>query len=255
VTGRVAGKTAIVTGAASSNGIGYASARALAREGAQVVLTDVDGLAVTARAAELNGSGLRALAVRHDVTSEEEWRAVIDATEREFGPADILVNNAGVVILHTLDVLTPEEWDTQIDVNLKSVYLGCRIMLARMRSFHRAGSIVNISSVAGIIGLQRCAGYAASKGGIRLLSKAIAMETAAEGIRINSVHPGVIQTDIQKVSMADGGEQSRRIHATIPMKRMGRPEEIAAMVLFLSSDEASYITGAEFIVDGGLTAQ
>lgn len=253
--GRVPGKTAVVTGAASPNGIGFASARALAREGARVLLTDLDGTGVAARAAELRDLGLQARAMRHDVTSEDEWKAIVDVAESAFGPVDILVNNAGVVILHTVDVLSPDEFDLQIEVNLKSVYLGCRVALERMRRSQRAGSIVNISSVAAIVGMPRCAGYAASKGGVRLLTKSIAMETAGEGIRVNSVHPGVIQTDIQKVSMADGGEQSRRIHATIPMKRMGRPEEIAAMVLFLASDESSYITGAEFIVDGGLTAQ
>jgi len=255
MTGRVHGKSAVVTGAASPNGIGFACARALAREGASVLLTDLDGAGVVDRATELDALGLRARGVRHDVRSEEEWNGVIAAAEDAFGPVDVLVNNAGVVILHTLDLLTPEEWDTQIAVNLKSVYLGCRVVLANMRNSRRAGSIVNVSSVAGLVGMPRCAGYAASKGGVRLLTKSIALETAAEGIRVNSVHPGVIQTDIQKVSMADGGEQSKRIHATIPMKRMGRPEEIAAMVLFLASDESSYITGGEFVVDGGLTAQ
>jgi NAD(P)-dependent dehydrogenase (short-subunit alcohol dehydrogenase family) len=255
MTGRVAGKSAVVTGAASANGIGFATARALAREGAGVLLTDLDERAVSARAEELSALGLQARAMRHDVTSEREWKSIVAAAESAFGPVDVLVNNAGIVILHTLDVLTPEEWQTQIDVNLKSVYLGCRVVLERMRGSQRAGSIVNISSVAGLVGMARCAGYAASKGGVRLLTKSIAMETAGEGIRVNSVHPGVIQTDIQKVAMADGGEQSRRIHATIPMRRMGRPEDVAAVVLFLAADESSYITGAEFVVDGGLTAQ
>lgn len=255
MTDRARGKCAVVTGAASANGIGFASARALAQEGASVLLTDLDGEGAVTRAAELTALGFNARGIRHDVTSEEAWIGVIAAAEGEFGPVDVLVNNAGVVILHTLEVLTPEEWDTQIAVNLKSVYLGCRIVLQSMRSCRRTGSMINVSSVAGIVGMPRCAGYSASKGGMRLLTKSIAMETAAEGIRVNSVHPGVIQTDIQKVSMADGAEQSRRILASIPMKRMGRPEEIAAMVLFLASDESSYITGAEFVVDGGLTAQ
>lgn len=253
--GRVQGKTAVITGAASPNGIGFASARVLAREGARVVLTDLDGESVAARAAELDALGLCARALRHDVTSEDDWRKVADVAECVFGCVDILVNNAGIVVLHTLDALTPEEWDRQISVNLKSVYLGCRVVLERMRRARRSGSIVNVSSVAGLVGMPRCTAYAASKGGVRLLTKSIAMETAAEGIRANSVHPGVIDTDIQKVAMADGGERSRRIHAAIPMRRMGRPEDVAAMVLFLASDESRYITGAEFVVDGGLTAQ
>jgi NAD(P)-dependent dehydrogenase (short-subunit alcohol dehydrogenase family) len=254
-SGRVQGKNALVTGSASRNGIGFATARALAREGANVILTDLDEAEVSARAVSLQGEGLHALGIRHDVAREEDWVSAVDAAETGFGPIDVLVNNAGITILRTLDALTPADWAMQIDVNLKSVYLGCRTTLERMRRSGRRGSIINVSSVAGLVGMRRCTAYSASKGGIRLFTKSLALETAAEGIRINSVHPGVIQTDIQAVAMADGGEQSRKIHATIPMQRMGKPEEIAAMILFLASDEAGYITGGEFVVDGGLTAQ
>jgi NAD(P)-dependent dehydrogenase (short-subunit alcohol dehydrogenase family) len=234
VTGRVGGKTALVTGAASRNGIGFATARALAREGANVLLTDLDATEVKARAAELESEGLHARGMIHDVTREVQWTSALDAAEAEFGPVDVLVNNAGITILQTLDALTPADWTKQLDVNLTSVYLGCRTTLERMRRFQLPGSIVNA---------------------VRLFTKSLALEAAPEGIRVNSVHPGVIQTKIQKVAMADGGENSRRIHAAIPMQRMGRPEDVAVMILFLASDEAAYVTGAEFVVDGGLTAQ
>jgi NAD(P)-dependent dehydrogenase (short-subunit alcohol dehydrogenase family) len=244
-----------VTGAASRNGIGFATARALAREGANVLLTDLDAIEVKARAAELESEGLHARGMIHDVTREVQWTSALDAAEAAFGPVDVLVNNAGITILQTLDALTPADWTKQLDVNLTSVYLGCRTTLERMRRFQLTGSIVNVSSVAGLVGMRRCTAYSASKGAVRLFTKSMALEAAPEGIRVNSVHPGVIQTDIQKVAMADGGENSRRIHAAIPMQRMGRPEDVAVMILFLASDEAAYVTGAEFVVDGGLTAQ
>jgi NAD(P)-dependent dehydrogenase (short-subunit alcohol dehydrogenase family) len=227
----------------------------LANEGANVLLTDLDGIEVEARAAELESEGLRVRGVGHDVTREAEWMSALDAAEAAFGPVDVLVNNAGITILNTLDALTPADWAKQLDVNLTSVYLGCRTAVERLRKYRLTGSIVNVSSVAGLVGMRRCTAYSASKGAVRLFTKSLALEAAPEGIRVNSVHPGVIQTDIQKVAMADGGENSRRIHAAIPMQRMGRPEDIAVMILFLASDEAAYVTGAEFVVDGGLTAQ
>jgi NAD(P)-dependent dehydrogenase (short-subunit alcohol dehydrogenase family) len=244
---RVRGKTAVVTGAASSGGIGFATATALAREGARVVLT--------ARAAELAAAGMSAIGLRQDVTAAGDWTAALDAAETAFGPVDILVNNAGTAVLRTMDALTEADWHRQIDVNLTSVYLGCRAVLERMRRGGRLGSIVNVSSIAGLVGMRRCSAYSASKGGVRLMTKSLALETAAEGIRVNSVHPGVIATDMQRSSMADNVERSSQIYAAIPMGKMGRPEDIAAMILFLASDEAAYITGGEFVVDGGLTAQ
>ena len=191
----------------------------------------------------------------HDVTDAVAWQRVLDGAEAAFGPLDVLVNNAGISVLKTIDALTPADWALQIEVNLTSVYLGCRGTLERMRRHRRPGSIINVSSAAGLVGMRRCTAYSASKGGVRMMTKSLALECAAEGVRVNSVHPGVIQTDMQKVATADGGGHSERIHAMIPMQRKGRPEDIAAMILFLASDEAAYITGAEFVVDGGLTAQ
>ncbi|RVU05704.1 SDR family oxidoreductase [Novosphingobium umbonatum] len=249
-------KIALVTGAASAAGLGFATARRLAKSGAQVWLTDLDGGAVDARAAELRADGLSAQAMAHDVTSKEGWQAVLQA----IGPRlDVLVNNAGIAVLHSLESLEPEDWHLQINVNLSSIYLGCRAALPALRVAAQASpkgaSVVNLSSVAGLVGIGGASAYAASKGGVRLFSKSLAMEWAGEKIRVNSVHPGVIWTDMQQVAIRDNPAQYDAINASIPMGRMGEPDDIAEMVAFLASDAAGYITGGEFVVDGGLTAQ
>jgi NAD(P)-dependent dehydrogenase (short-subunit alcohol dehydrogenase family) len=249
------GKVALVTGAASAGGLGFATAQRLAQEGARLMLTDLDVAGVEARAAELRAAGHLAAAMAQDVTDEAQWAAVIDATVSQFGSLDILVNNAGIAVLRMMDVVTAADWHKQIDVNLTSVFYGCRAGLAQMRKQGRGGSIINLSSVAGLIGVPGTAAYSASKGGIRLMTKTIAMESAREHIRVNSVHPGSIWTDMQKVAMRDNPEQFDIIKQAIPMGDLGQPEDIGAMIAFLASDDAKYITGAEFVVDGGLTAQ
>lgn len=249
------GKTALVTGAASAAGLGFASARMMARAGAQVMLTDIAGDAVQARGAELAGEGLAVAGAAQDVTDGAGWDAVIADVMARFGRLDILVNNAGIAVLKHMDVLEPADWHRQIEVNMTSVYLGCRAGLKQMRSQGQGGSIVNFSSVAGLVGIPGTAAYAASKGGVRLMSKSIAMECAKDKIRVNSVHPGVIWTDMQQVAIRDNPEQFDIINAGIPMGHMGEPDDIAAMVTFLASDAAKYITGSEFVVDGGMTAQ
>ncbi|MEX6723477.1 SDR family NAD(P)-dependent oxidoreductase [Parapedomonas caeni] len=249
------GKVALVTGAASAGGLGFATAQRLAQEGARLMLTDLDVAGVEARAAELRAAGHQAAAMAQDVTDEAQWAAVIDATVSQFGSLDILVNNAGIAVLRMMDVVTAADWHKQIDVNLTSVFYGCRAGLAQMRKQGRGGSIINLSSVAGLIGVPGTAAYSASKGGIRLMTKTIAMESAREHIRVNSVHPGSIWTDMQKVAMRDNPEQFDIIKQAIPMGDLGQPEDIGAMIAFLASDDAKYITGAEFVVDGGLTAQ
>jgi NAD(P)-dependent dehydrogenase (short-subunit alcohol dehydrogenase family) len=250
--GRMTGKVALVTGAASAAGLGFATAQRLHAEGARVMLTDIDGDAVAARAGEL-GEG--ATALRQDVTDGAQWTTTVAAVTDRYGKLDVLVNNAGIAVLRAMEDLEPADWSRQIEVNLTSVYLGCRAALMRMRAQGGGGSIVNLSSVAGLVGVAGCAAYAASKGGVRVMSKVIALEGAAENIRCNSVHPGMIWTDMQKVAIADNKEIYDEITAAIPMKRMGEPADIAAMILFLASDEAKYITGGEFVVDGGMTAQ
>lgn len=247
-------KTIIVTGAASAGGLGFATARLLARQGHAVTLTDLDGDAAAARAEELRAEGLTATGLAQDVTDEAGWAALIARVSGETGRIDGLVNNAGIAVLKWTADLDVAAWDRQIDVNLKSVYLGCRAVLPVMEA-QGSGSIVNLSSIAGLVGVAGASAYAASKGGVRLYSKALALEVAAKGIRVNSVHPGVIWTEMQKVAIEDNPDQYDAINAAIPMKRMGEPDDIGEMIAFLISDRAKYVTGGEFVVDGGLTAQ
>lgn len=247
-------KSIIVTGAASAGGLGFATARLLAREGHAVTLTDLDGDNAAARAEELRAQGLTATGLAQDVTDEAGWIALTQRVKNETGRIDGLVNNAGIAVLKWTADLDVDAWDRQINVNLKSVYLGCRAVLPVMQA-QAAGSIVNLSSIAGLVGIPGASAYAASKGGVRLYSKALALEVAKQGIRVNSVHPGVIWTDMQKVAIEDNPDQYDAINASIPMGRMGEPDDIGNMIAFLISDRAKYVTGGEFVVDGGLTAQ
>ena len=186
--------------------------------------------------------------------ADGEQTALVERAMQETGRIDGLVNNAGIAVLRWTADLDPESWDRQIDVNLKSTYLGCRAVLPVMER-QESGSIVNLSSVAGLVGIPGASAYAASKGGVRFYSKAVAMEVAAKGIRVNAVCPGVIWTDMQKVAIEGNPDQYDAINASIPMKRMGEPGDIGNMIAFLLSDRAKYVTGGEFVVDGGLTAQ
>ena len=255
MAGRVDGKVALVTGAASVPGLGSATAQRLAAEGAIVYLTDVDGAGVERVAAGIRQDDGKALAMSHDVTREADWDRVVNAIVQEQGRLDVLVNNAGIFIPGTLDVLATKDWARQIEVNLTSIYLGTRRAVQEMRRVGQGGSIVNMSSVVGQVGVPGCGAYAASKGGVRLFTKTVALETARDRIRVNSVHPGMILTNMQKVAMAGNADQYDAVTAAIPMGFMGDPLDIANCVLFLASDESRYITGAELTVDGGLTAQ
>jgi NAD(P)-dependent dehydrogenase (short-subunit alcohol dehydrogenase family) len=252
---RVTGKIALVTGGASVPGLGSATAERLAQEGAVVYVTDRDAAGAEAVAAGICKAGGHAVAMAHDVTSEADWDRVIAAMVKSHGRIDILVNNAGIAVLRMLDVLTTQDWLQQIDVNLTSVYHGTRRAVKEMRRVGQGGSIVNLSSIAGLVGVPTCSAYAASKGGVRLFTKSVALETARDNIRVNSVHPGVIWTNMQKLALAGNPSQSEAIKAAVPMGRMGEAVDVANCILFLASDEARYITGAEFAVDGGLTAQ
>ncbi|MDY0067162.1 MAG: glucose 1-dehydrogenase [Steroidobacteraceae bacterium] len=252
---RVADKVALVTGGASVPGIGSATAKRLAEEGAVVYVTDLDGAGAEAAAASIRSAGGQAIAMAHDVTAEADWDRVMGAIMRDHGRIDILVNNAGIAVLRMIDALSTTDWMRQMEVNLTSVYYGVRRAVQEMRRVGRGGSIVNLSSVAGLVGVPGCSAYAASKGGIRLFTKTVALETARDKIRVNSVHPGMIRTNIQKDALADNAAQYDIINAAIPMGHMGEAVDVANCILFLASDEARYVTGAEFVVDGGLTAQ
>jgi NAD(P)-dependent dehydrogenase (short-subunit alcohol dehydrogenase family) len=252
--GRLEGKITLVTGAGNARGLGAATARRYAEEGAFVYVTDLDAGGAQGVADAIRAAGGQAEALAQDVTSEASWDEVFAAIESGHGRLDVLVNNAGIAILKPLEQLTAADWEKQNKVNLDSVFYGTQRAVALMRKVGEGGSIVNLSSIAGLVGVTMCGAYAAAKGGVRLFSKVVAMECAAEQIRCNSVHPGMIETAMQDVARTDNPEGFKQIVGGIPMKRMGSPLDIANMNLFLASDEANYITGCEFVVDGGVTA-
>jgi NAD(P)-dependent dehydrogenase (short-subunit alcohol dehydrogenase family) len=253
--GRVQGKVTIVTGAASDPGLGRTTALTLAKEGARLVVTDVNLEGAESCAAAIRAAGGEALALAHDVTREDQWQSVVQTTLAHYGRLDVLVNNAGIAVLKPLAVMSLADWNRQIEVNLTSVFLGCKYGMEAMRK-SGGGSIVNLSSVAGLVGMATCVAYGASKGGVRIMSKSIAVEGAVDNIRCNSVHPGVIWTNMQAqaVGTRDAGQVAMG-RDRIPLARVGQPEDIANCVLYLASDESNYVTGAEFTVDAGMTAQ
>ncbi len=253
--GRVQDKVAIVTGAASNPGLGRTTATTLAREGARVVVTDVDEAGVQDCAEAIQREGGEALAIHQDVTREAEWQAVVARTQDAFGRLDVLVNNAGIAVLDTLENLTLADWNRQIEVSLTSVFLGCKYAMPAMRRAG-GGSIVNLSSVAGLVGIPTCVAYGAAKGGVRIMSKSIALEGAPHNVRCNSVHPGVIWTNMQ--ARATGARDPSAVPVgrdRVPLGRVGEPRDVADCVLYLASDESRYVTGAEFTIDAGMTSQ
>lgn len=253
--GRLSGKIALVTGGASVPGLGSATAIRFAQEGAVVYLTDRDADGAERVAKKIRDEGGAAHALKHDVVSEADWDNIFAAIKKAHGRLDVLVNNAGIAVLRPIDVMTTDEWVLQNDVNMKSVFFGAKRAIALMREAGGGGSIINISSTVGLVGVPACGAYAAAKGGVRLFSKSIAVECARDKIRVNSVHPGMILTNMQNVAQEDNAANYDATVALIPMGFMGEPNDIANMNLFLASDEAKYITGAEFVVDGGMTAQ
>ncbi len=253
--GRLEGKVALVTGGASNPGLGRSTALRLAEEGATVMVTDVDLAGAQATAQAIVDAGGQAAALHQDVVSESGWADVMANIEDTFGGLDICVNNAGIAVLVPIEDMTLEQWNRQIEVNLTSVFLGCRAAIAAMKK-RGGGSIVNLSSVAGLVGLRTCVAYGAAKGGVRIMSKSVAVEAAKYNIRCNSVHPGVIWTNMQ--AQATGANSADSLDASvmrIPLGRAGEPLDIANCILYLASDESNYVTGAEFVVDAGMTAQ
>lgn len=252
--GRLSGKITLVTGGASIPGLGSATAIRFAEEGAVVYVTDRDAEGAEKVAAVIRASGGKAHALEHDVTNEADWDRVMAAVISGHGRLDTLVNNAGIAVLRMIEDFTTEDWNLQINVNLNSVFYGTKRAVIAMRQVGEGGSIINISSVAGIAGVPACGAYAAAKGGLRIFSKTIAMETAKDRIRVNSVHPGMILTNMQGVALEDNADNYDATMALVPMGYMGDPLDIANMNLFLASDESRYCTGAEFVVDGGMMA-
>jgi 3(or 17)beta-hydroxysteroid dehydrogenase len=253
MAGRVEDKVAIVTGAAS--GIGRGCAELLAREGARVVITDVQEELGRETAKAIGGD---AVFVRHDVTSEASWREVIDAALARFGRLDVLVNNAGIIIVADIESTTVEQWHKIMAVNAEGVFLGCKHAIPAMRR-GGGGSIINISSTAGLVGTPPFAAYSASKGAVRLLTKSVAAHCREKGdaIRCNSVHPGGIDTPLVR---AITRQPQSNISDIEDMRAPGRaigygqPHDIGYLVVYLASDESRFMTGSELAIDGGLTA-
>ena len=241
--GRLAGKVALITGAA--RGQGAAHGRILAAAGARVVLGDIldeDGRALAAEIGEA------AFYVRLDVTSTSDWAAAVAEAVERFGKLDILVNNAGVGFSATVEKTTPADWKRVLDINLTGPWSGIQAALPALKSAG-GGSIINISSVDGLMGMPTLHAYVASKFALRGITKSLAAELGQYGIRVNSVHPGYVDTPmVREIGMLPE-------HMFIPLQRGARPEEISYLVLYLASDESAFVTGAEFVVDGGQTAQ
>ena len=241
---RVHNKVAIITG--GTGGMGVTHARALAAEGAKVVVADLDDAKGEALAADLNGDRTDVARYVHlDVTSEDDWARAVAFTLEEFGRIDVLVNNAGIANGGPITEYDTDAWRRIIDINLTGVFLGIRAVSPVMVKAG-SGSIINISSVEGLRGSRGLHGYVASKFGVRGLTKSVALELGSHGVRVNSVHPGFIETPM--TAGIDAGD------LLIPLGRGARPEEVSQTIVFLASDESSYSTGAEFVVDGGLVA-
>jgi NAD(P)-dependent dehydrogenase (short-subunit alcohol dehydrogenase family) len=262
MAGQVSGKVALVTGGAS--GIGAAVCALLAREGAKVAVTDVDDLRGPEIVAGIKKAGGEAMFVHQDVTSEERWIEVVAEVVKHYGRLDILVSNAGIGVgAPTIVEMTLEDWRRQTAINLDGVFLSVKHSLPAMRK-GGGGSIILMSSLAGLRGAQSLGGYCATKGGVRLFAKAIAMECASfgDGVRVNSVHPGIIDTPIWGKIPTGGTDRGQnapidpdeRARMVTPLGRAGHAMEIAQGVLYLASDASSYVTGTELVIDGGMNA-
>jgi len=248
---RLEGKVALISGGA--RGMGATEAKMFAREGAKVVIGDVLEEKGRQTEAEINETGGECLFVKLDVTSEAEWQMAVATAVARFGKLDILVNNAGIFRGNRVEDTTSEEWDQVMDINAKGVFLGTKHSIPEMRKAG-GGSIVNISSVAGLVGNPYSSAYNASKGAVRLLTKSTAIQYAKDGIRANSIHPGVIVTPMTQDVVNDPSFREFRLAAN-PISRLGQPADIAYGALYLASAESSFVTGSELVIDGGWTAQ
>ncbi|MFP5511053.1 MAG: glucose 1-dehydrogenase [Alphaproteobacteria bacterium] len=248
---RLQGKTALISGAAK--GMGAAEARLFAEEGAQVIVADVDDAGASAVVKDIENAGGRAKAVHLDVSDAASWQTAIAEGNKAFGNINVLVNNAGILLMKRVQDTTEDDWDRIFSINAKGVFLGTKAVLENMKAAG-GGSIVNISSIYGLVGAPSAAAYQATKGAVRLFTKSTAVDYAEFNIRVNSIHPGVIRTPMTEDILKDPNGEKGLLGPTI-LPRAGLPEEVARAVLFLASDEASFMTGSEMVVDGGYTAQ
>ena len=255
---RLAGKVALISGASAGvqgelMGFGGAAARLFAQEGAKVVLTDIRDEPGQRTANEISEAGGEAIYLHLDVTSEAEWVRVVEAAVARFGRLDILVNNAGSGARYRVEDTSEEDWDGQMNVHAKGVFLGTKHAIPQLRKVG-GGSIINVSSIYGLVGSETSTAYHAAKGAIRLFSKSAAIQYANENIRVNSVHPGYAHTPLTDRGYQDP-DYFENIRSRIPMGRVGNAYDIAYGMLYLASDESSFVTGSELVIDGGTTAQ
>ena len=248
---RLEGKVALISGGA--RGQGAVEARMFAEEGASVVIGDILDEEGRKTEAELQELGYNVTYVHLDVTSESDWESAVQAAVSAYGKLDILLNNAGILIRKNIEETTEEDWDRIFSVNAKGVFLGTKAAIPAMRE-NGGGSIINISSTAGLVGSPNgSASYTATKGAVRLFTKSTAIQHAGEGIRCNSIHPGPIETDMIADTLNDPANLELRMQR-LPLGRVGKPSEIAYGAIYLASDESSFVTGSEVVIDGGTTA-
>ena len=249
---RLEGKVAIITGGA--RGQGATEARMFAQEGARVVIGDIRdelGIQVEAEIRELGGE---AVYLHLDVTSDDDWQRAVETAEQRFGKVNILVNNAAIVLRKGIEETTGEDWDNIMEINAKGVFLGTKAVIPAMRRAG-GGSIINISSISGLVSIGPPA-YIATKGAVRLFTKSTAIQYASENIRANSIHPGSVDTDMRREGMGDQTPEEIQARIdNIPLGRVGTTEDISYGALFLASDESSFMTGSELVIDGGYTAK
>jgi NAD(P)-dependent dehydrogenase (short-subunit alcohol dehydrogenase family) len=248
---RLEGKVALISGGA--RGQGAVEARMFAEEGASVVIGDILDDQGRQTEAELQELGYNVTYVHLDVTSESDWESAVQSAVGTYGKLDVLLNNAGILIRKNIEETTVEDWDRIFSVNAKGVFLGTKAAIPAMREAG-GGSIINISSTAGLVGSPNgSASYTATKGAVRLFTKSTAIQHAREGIRCNSIHPGPIETDMIADTLNDPANMALRMQR-LPLGRVGKPSEIAYGAIYLASDESSFVTGSEVVIDGGTTA-